>query len=92
MSRLVAAVIFCLAVAAHGAETRPPALAAVGIDQRLDEQLPLDVTFRDGLARRHRGEDEQESGDDERDVERKDPAPRKLVDDRASCERTGDCR
>lgn len=29
------------------ADTRPPALREVGIDQRLDEQVPLDLAFRD---------------------------------------------
>src|SRR6185295_6905652 len=36
-----------LALPAHGAPARPPALEGVGIEQHLDAQLPLDLTLRD---------------------------------------------
>jgi protein SCO1 len=44
----VPALLLCAAVAAHAAEdTRPAVLNDVGIDQRLNEQVPLDLMFRD---------------------------------------------
>ena len=41
--------LFVSTVSAQGltAETSPPALARIGIDQKLDAQLPLDLQFRD---------------------------------------------
>src|SRR5262249_47113 len=36
---------------AQGASVKPSPLANVGIDQRLNEQLPLDLTFRDESGR-----------------------------------------
>ncbi len=43
----VAAALGCAAVRAQGTEGRPDVLKDVGFDQRLDEQVPLDLTFRD---------------------------------------------
>jgi protein SCO1 len=47
MSRWLAALMLCVAVAAEAADTRPAVLNDVGIDQRLNEQVPLDLVFRD---------------------------------------------
>jgi protein SCO1/2 len=43
----VAALLLCIATAASATETRPAVLEDVGIDQRLNEQVPLDLVFRD---------------------------------------------
>jgi protein SCO1 len=42
---------FLAAVAASAADTRPPMLRDVGIEQRLGQQLPLDALFSDELGR-----------------------------------------
>jgi protein SCO1/2 len=47
MKPMIAALILLVAVAAYAADTRPAVLTDVGIDQRLDEQVPLDLVFRD---------------------------------------------
>ena len=47
MKACVAALILSAAVAVHAEETRPALLNDVGIDQRLNEQVPLDLMFRD---------------------------------------------
>jgi len=47
MRSAVAAFLLLAAVGARAAETRPAVLDDVGIDQRLNEQVPLDLTFRD---------------------------------------------
>jgi protein SCO1/2 len=52
------AAALAIAIAATGHAELPPALREVGIDQRLDEQVPLDLVFRDehgtpGPLRRH---------------------------------------
>ena len=47
MKSLIAALLLCIAVPAHAADTRPAVLNDVGIDQRLNEQIPLDLVFRD---------------------------------------------
>src|SRR6185295_13612194 len=46
MMRLMAGLALCVAVAA-AADTRPAVLDGVGIDQRLNESVPLDLVFRD---------------------------------------------
>jgi protein SCO1 len=40
-------ILVAFGAAAHADTTRPPALRDVGIDQRLDAQVPLDLVFRD---------------------------------------------
>src|ERR1019366_4700976 len=47
MKPMIAALTLLVAVAAYAADTRPAVLTDVGIDQRLDEQVPLDLVFRD---------------------------------------------
>src|SRR5947209_1461987 len=49
---LIAVALLLLAVpAAHAQPALPPALRDVGFDQRLDEQVPLDLEFRDEWGR-----------------------------------------
>lgn len=43
--------IFCLAINAQPASMRPPMLRDVGIDQLLNNQVPLDLEFRDETGR-----------------------------------------
>lgn len=43
---LAGALAFAAPAAGQTADTRPPELRDVGIDQRLNEQVPLDLTFR----------------------------------------------
>jgi protein SCO1/2 len=47
VARFAVAALLCAAVPAPAAEGRPEVLKDVGFDQRLDEQVPLDLTFRD---------------------------------------------
>src|SRR5215510_8198341 len=39
--------MFCVAVPVHAQNSLPNPLRDVGLDQRLNEQVPLDLTFRD---------------------------------------------
>jgi protein SCO1/2 len=43
----IVALLLCAATAASAADTRPAALQDVGIDQRLNEPVPLDLVFHD---------------------------------------------
>lgn len=47
----LAAVLLALAASAAAEPVLPPALRDVGFDQRLGEQIPLDVSFRDEAGR-----------------------------------------
>jgi len=47
MKPLLAALIMGVAIATSAADTRPAVLENVGIDQRLNEQVPLDLIFQD---------------------------------------------
>jgi len=47
MRPLLAGLLLCVATAASAADTRPAVLDNVGIDQRLNEQVPLDLVFHD---------------------------------------------
>lgn len=46
-----AAALFLLSALGSAADTRPPMLRDVGIDQRLGQMLPLDAIFQDELGR-----------------------------------------
>jgi protein SCO1/2 len=48
---LLSAALLCPAVLARADSALPPALREVGFDQRLDEQVPLDLPFRDEAGR-----------------------------------------
>lgn len=47
VQRLIVGLTLCVAGAAYAEDTRPAVLNDVGIDQRLNEQVPLDLVFHD---------------------------------------------
>ena len=51
LSLLLCALVLLGAVPARAQNQRPPLLRDVGLDQRLNEQVPLDLTFRDEVGR-----------------------------------------
>jgi protein SCO1/2 len=54
MKETAALVLLLVLAAAEPARAQPPILRDIGIDQRLDVQVPLDLTFRDEAGRRVR--------------------------------------
>jgi protein SCO1 len=47
LKRIILALLVCIAVAARAQTANPPILNDVGIDQKLDAQVPSDLTFHD---------------------------------------------
>ena len=50
MLRLASWMVLTAALSSAQPFGRPPALRNIGLDQHLDAQVPLDLTFRDEMA------------------------------------------